>query len=126
MRVLHAVAFVDHRRAEVLQFGAAEVRGQILHEQRHFSRQHRHGARTEHEFFGEVCDALDHIAEVVVTGGPAELADFRIYVDEHRPLSAAHIVDYEVIDHPTETELVTLARTRFVEVDRLLAIGIRG
>jgi len=46
------------------------------------------------------------------------IADFRHCVEEHRPLTAAaRIVGYEVVDHPTENQLVALARKHFAKVN---------
>jgi len=117
MSLYHAVAFVDHQSAQVLQFSADHVVKQMLHQHLHFTRQHASGVRSEHEFFGEVCDALEGIAEVLVVGGHKGLADFRHYVDKHRPLTAKHVVGYNVVDHPTENELVALARKHFARND---------
>jgi hypothetical protein len=113
MSLYHAVAFVDHQSAQVLQFSPEQVVTHTLHQHLHFTRQHASGVRSEHEFFGEVCDALEGIVEVLVVGGHKGLADFRHYVDKHRPLTAKHVVGYDVVDHPTEHELVALARKYF-------------
>jgi hypothetical protein len=119
MSHFHAVAFVDHQSAQVLQFSAEQVEEQHVHQKLKFTRQHHSGVRTEHEFFGHVCDALDGIAQVLVVGGHTGLADFRHYVDKHRPLTSPRIVGYEVVDHPTEHQLVALARKFFVKVDQM-------
>ena len=124
MSLYHAVAFVDHQSAEVLQFGAEHVVEHTVRQHLKFTREHHSSVRTEHEFFGQVCDALDGIAEVLVTGGHTGLADFRHYVDKHRPLTAARIVGYEVVDHPTENQLVALARKHFVKVDQFVGIRV--
>jgi len=112
-KLSHAVAFVDHQSAEVLQFDSQQVLEHKLREHRHFTRQHASGVRDEREFFGAVCDALEGIAEVLVAGRHTGIADFRHYVAKHRPLTAARIVGYEVVDHPTEPQLVALARQHF-------------
>lgn len=119
MTVLHAVALVDHQSARVLQFSADNVVERKLHEQLHFTRQHASGVRSEHEFFGEVCDALDGIDEVLVVGGHTGLADFRHYVGKHRPLTAKRIAGYDVVDHPTDNQLVPLARQYFVRYEQM-------
>jgi hypothetical protein len=75
--------------------------------------------RTQHEFFGEVCQALDGIAEVLVTGSHTAIADFRHYADKHRPQTATRIVGYEVVDHPSENQLVALARKYFLKPDQM-------
>lgn len=85
----------------------------------HYTKQHGSAVRTEHEFFGEVCAALDGVAEVLLCGSHTATADFRRYADKHQPLTAARIVDYEVVDHPTDNQLVALARRYFLNHDRM-------
>ncbi len=119
MPLFHAVAHVDHHHAEVLQFDAEQVVQCDVHDHRKFTRQHGSAVRTEHEFFGQVCDALEGIAEVLVVGGHTGLADFHHYADKHQPLTAKRIVGYLVVDHPTENQLVALARKYFVKHDQM-------
>ncbi len=85
----------------MLQFGSAPVMERKVHQQLKFTRQNGSVVRTEHEFFGHLCDALHGIAEVMVVGGHVGLADFRHYVGKHRPQTEEHIVAYEVMDPPT-------------------------
>jgi stalled ribosome rescue protein Dom34 len=119
MTLFHAVVLVDHHSAQVLQFDAEHVQAQKVKAHRHLTRQHHSEVRSEHEFFGQVCDALDGIAEVLVTGSKTALADFRHYAEKHRPQAARAIVGYEVVDHPTEGQLVALARQYFLKYDRM-------
>ena len=85
----------------------------------HYTRQHGSAVRTEHEFFGEVCDAVEGIAEVLVTGSHTVIADFRHYVYKHRPHTAARVAGYEVVDHPSENQLVAAARKYFLKHDKM-------
>jgi hypothetical protein len=124
MSLFHAVAFVDHQSAVVLQFASKHVVERKVHEHLKFTRQHGSGVRTEHEFFGQVCDALDGIAEVLVVGGHVGLAAFRHYVDKHRPQTAQHVVGYEVVDHPSDNQLVALARKHFVKYDQMVGTPV--
>ena len=119
MSLSHAVVLIDHQTAQVLQFDADHVQSQKVKSHTHHTRQHGSGVRTEHEFFGEVCDALDGIAEVLVTGSHSAIADFRHYADKHRPHTAARVVGYEVVDHPSENQLVAAARKYFLKHDRM-------
>ena len=115
----HAVVWTDHQSAQVLQFDAAHMQAKKIRTHTHYTRQHGSTVRTEHEFFGEVCAALEGIAEVLVTRTHIALADFRHYADKHRPHTAARIVGYEVADHPSENELVAAARKYFLKHDRM-------
>ena len=114
----HAVVWVDHQSAQVLRFGADLVQAMHVKAHTHHTRQHGSTVRTEHEFFGEVCDALVGVAEVLMTGAHTAQADFKHYVAKHRPATAALIVGYETVDHPSENQLLALARTYFLEHDR--------
>src|SRR5690349_16771383 len=113
-----AVVLVDHHSAQVLQFDADHVQSQQVKSHAHYTRQHGSSVRTEHEFFGEVCDALTGIAEVLVTGSHTAQADFRHYVDKHRPAVAKRIVAWETVDNPTDGQLLARGRRYFAEHDK--------
>jgi len=119
MSVSHAIVWTDHQAARVLQFDAEHVKAQKIRAESHYTRQHQSKVRTEHEFFGELCDALNGIDEVLVTGSHTTVADFRHYAEKHRPHVAARIVGYEVVDQPTDNQLVALARRYFLKHDRM-------
>jgi hypothetical protein len=120
MALFHAVVWTDHQSAQVVQFDAEHLQAQKIRAHTHHTAQHGSIVRTEHEFFGEVCEALNGIAEVLVTGSHTAIADFRHYADKHRPQTAARIVAYEVVDHPSEKQLVALARKYFLKHDQMM------
>ncbi|MBL0087187.1 MAG: hypothetical protein IPP87_18030 [Ideonella sp.] len=119
MTMFHAVVLIDHHGAEVLQFDAEHVQAQKVKSSTRHSRSHGSTVRTEHEFYGHVCDALAGINEVLMTGSHTAMADFRHYVEKHRPALAKPIVGYETVDHPTEAQLIALARKFFLKYDRM-------
>lgn len=119
MKLQHAVVWTDHKNAQILQFDADQVETLKLHAHSHPTGQHGSGVRAEHEFFGAVCDALDGVAEALVTGSHTALADFRHYVDKHRPQTAGRVAGYDVVDHPSDKQLVALARKFFLAHDRM-------
>ncbi len=114
MPLAHAVAWIDHHKARVLEIDSTTVHEHQVKEHRHETRQHGSQVRSEHEFFGAVCDALEGIAGVLIVGAKTAQADFRHYVDKHRPDIAKQLVGWETVDHPTEGELVSLGRRFFV------------
>ena len=115
MTFSHAVVWTDHHSAQVLQFDAEQVSASSVRAHKHPTAQHGSGVRAEHEFFAEVCAALDGMQHVLVTGSHTSVADFRHYADKHRPQTAARIVAYEVVDHLSENQLVALARAYFLK-----------
>lgn len=119
MTTFHAVVRVDHQAAEILQFDAEHVQAQKVKAHSHHTAYHGSKVRTEHEFFAEVCDALAGIPEILVTGSHQSMADFRHYVDKHRPALAPHIVGWEAVNQPTPAQLVALARQYFLKFDRM-------
>ena len=72
-----------------------------------------------HEFFAQVCDALEHNAETLVLGSHGAQADFRHYVEKHRPSLVAKLVGWKTVDHPTPGQVAALARTFFADFDRM-------
>ena len=119
MNSFHAVVWTDHQSAQILQFDAEHVQAAKVRAHSHHTAQHGSTVRTQHEFFGEVCTALEGIAEVLVTGSHTATADFRHYAEKHRPHTASRIVGYEVVDHPSQSQLVALARKYFEKHDKM-------
>jgi stalled ribosome rescue protein Dom34 len=124
MTLFHAVVWLDHHQAEVLQFDPEHVQASQVKARSNHTRTHGNGVRTEHEFYGHVCDALQAVPEVLITGGKTSLKDFQHYVDKHRPALAPHIFGYEVVDHPSPAQLVALARRFFLKADRLAGVPV--
>jgi hypothetical protein len=119
MTMFHAVVWLDHQSAQVLQFDAEHVQAQKVKSHTHHTAQHHSGVRSQHEFFAHVCDAMQDIPELLITGGRTALADFRHYIEKHRAALAPRVMAWEVVDHPTTPQLVALARQRFVALDRM-------
>jgi len=122
MSNLHAVLWVDHQHAQVMHLEVDSTQVQKIKAHNHHTRQHGSKVRTEHEFFGEVCDALADIKEVLVTGSHKAQADFRHYIDKHRPALTPRIAGWETVDHPSDGQLAALARKFFVAHDRMAGI----
>lgn len=73
MPLFHAVVWIDHHSAQILQFDAARVLARRVTEHLHCRRRHCSRVRSEHEFFGNVCDATKGVAEVLVVGSHTAL-----------------------------------------------------
>lgn len=119
MTMFHAVVWLDHQTAQILQFDPEHVQAEKVKAHTHHTAQHGSAVRSQHEFYAHVCDALTGIPEVLVTGSHTSLADFRHYVGKHRAALAPHIVGFETVDHPSERQLVAMARKWFTAYDRM-------
>jgi hypothetical protein len=121
MPLSHAVTWIEHLGAHVIEFDADQSVEQRVKQHVHYTRQHGSQVRGQHEFFDEVCDALSGIKAVLVVGHHEPQGDFRQYVSKHRPALAFHIVGWETIDHPTEPEVLKFAREFFVRRGEMVA-----
>ena len=119
MTLFHAVAWVDHQSAQILQFDAEHIQAQKVKSHSHHTRQHGSSVRTEHEYYAEVCDALAGVNEVLMVGPKTGLADFRHYVDKHRASVGRQIVGWEVQERMSEAQFVAMARQYFLKYDRM-------
>lgn len=119
MTMFHAVVWLDHHNANILQFDAEHVQAEKVKASSRHTRQHGSGVRTEHEFFADVCEALQGIGEILVTGSKTAQADFKHYLEKHRPNQVKSVVGYETVDHPSDKQLVALARQYFLKYDRM-------
>ena len=113
MSLFHAVVWADHHSAQILQFDATQVLEKQVKSHVHYTRQHGSQVRSEHEFFGDVCDALAGVTQVLIAGSHTVQTDFRHYVEKHRPDVVKQIVGWQTLDHPSTNELVALARRYF-------------
>lgn len=109
----HAVVWIDHHQASVVGIDANSAPPRHLKAHEHPTAQHGSQVRSEHEFFAQVCEVVEGADVALVTGGKTALADFRHYVEKHRPHMAARVVAYDVVDHPTENQLIALGRKFF-------------
>jgi hypothetical protein len=119
MRLSPAVIHLTHQAAHAIEFDDESSRATNLAQHVHATRQHGSAVRSEHEYFGAVCDLLDEFPRAVVAGGHTILADFQHYLVKHRSRTVDRIAAYEVVDHPTDNQLVALARKRLEALDRL-------
>jgi stalled ribosome rescue protein Dom34 len=119
MTLFHAVVWIDHQNAQILQFDTEHVQASKVQAHSHHTAQHGSAVRTQHEFFSHVCEALAEIPEVLAVGPRTGLSDFEHYVKKHRAELAQRVVAYEVVDHPSERQLVAQARKAFLKIDRM-------
>jgi hypothetical protein len=71
MSLHHAAVWADRRSAQVLQFDAEHVQVQNVHTHTHHTVQHGSSVRSEHEFYADVCCALEgvHFIDHNLTAG---------------------------------------------------------
>ena len=117
MSTFHAVVWMDHQEAHVLMFDREHVESQRIKTRSH----HKHSGKTgdHHTFFSDVAQALQGTHEVLLTGPGAARNEFREWCKGHQSAATKAIVDSIPTDHPTDNQLVALARQYFKKFDAM-------
>jgi stalled ribosome rescue protein Dom34 len=116
-----AVIRIDHQHAQIIGFDDDGFEASSLAAHVHDTRQHHSDVRTEHEFLANVCSALTGMDEILVTGPHTGISAFRHYVEKHRPALNPYIVGWEVVDHPSQGQLLAFARQYLSTLGRMAA-----
>ena len=137
----HAVVWLDRKEAHILTFAQGEVDIQRIKSRSHHkapgghagSHQGMHGrasaqghhspegghAVADQNYYHQVAQSLAGVKEILVTG-PAQAKDeFRAHCERHNPDIAKAIVEVVPSDHPSDEQLVVLARKYFVKYDHM-------
>jgi hypothetical protein len=123
----HAIVWIDHLEARIFHFTVEDAERIVVRSDspdRHLH--HRAGSRTgnrapdDHDFFEAVLGGLAGAREWIVVGPGTAKTAFVQHVARRHPLDATKIVHIESLDHPTDAELVRLARKRTPAIDRML------
>jgi stalled ribosome rescue protein Dom34 len=115
----HAVLWLDHQVAHVLQFDESHIEVQRIKARSHHTRQHGSDQRHEREFYESITAALTGVHEILVVGPGQAGKDFRKHCETHDKGVAQAIVDVQAADHPTDDQLVAQARKYFLKYDQM-------
>ena len=121
-----AVIWIDHHEARVFHVDhAAADESTVLAPHGHFhlhpkgrgeAREHPDDAR---RFFTEVARKLVDVDAVRIVGPSLAKLEFFRYLHEHGAASQSRVIGIETVDHPTDAQIVAMARTTFVASDRM-------
>lgn len=122
----HALVWIDHQQARIFHFDAngsdlEVVRSSHPHQHLHHkanSRDSGHAA-LDIRFMSEVADALDSAGAILITGPAGAKTELASYIRRARPDLGRRISGVEAVDHPSDGQLVALARTFFDKDDRM-------
>jgi stalled ribosome rescue protein Dom34 len=117
MSTFHAVVWMDHQEAHVVMFDREHIEAQRIHSRSH----HKHQGKADDTvaFYADVAQALTGTHEVLVTGPGLARNEFRDWCAAHHKSTAAAIVDSIASDHPSDGQLVALAKHYFKKFDAM-------
>lgn len=119
MSTFHAVVWMDHTEAHVVMFDREHAESQRIRSRSH----HKHQGKAEDvaPFFAAVSDALADTREVLLAGPGLARNEFRDWCARQRPAVAQVVVDSVAADHPSDAQLVAMARQYFKKFDNMAA-----
>lgn len=117
MTTFHAVVWLDHQEAHVLMFDREHVETQRIKSRTH----HKHQGKSTDSvaLFADIAKALHGTHEVLVTGPGKARDEFRDWAQRHDAAMAHTIVDSVASDHPTDAQVVAMARQYFKKFDQM-------
>ena len=131
MAHFHAVVWIDHKQARILHFSADEHAGagkadeavvRADHTVRDVSPGQKgtgHRLADDHAFFDEVAKAVADAGGILIVGPGEERTHFSRYLSEKYPKINANVEGVQAADHPTDGELLTIARRYLKAADRM-------
>ena len=120
----HAIVAIDHHTARIYHLDGASPGELKLKEDAVRETDNRHatdGKRPDHQtFFHEVAKALKGAKEIIIVGAGTAKDELKHHLDKHDVDVAKHVVSVESINHPTEPQLLAMAKQRFKTIDAWL------
>lgn len=111
----HAVVWLDHQEAHVLMFDREHVEQARIKSRAH----HKHQGKTVEitAFFENIAKALQGTHEVLLTGPGKAHDEFAAWCKSNNNAVAKTIIDSVASDHPTDAQIVAMARQYFKKFD---------
>jgi len=126
MSYKHAVVWMDHQHATVIDFSIDDQHvvkvssGEPRKLHRKSGAMGSGKAPEDLELYEAVVAALGDSVEIVVVGPGNAKTSFLKHVEKKHPAFQKRVVGVETLDHPSDRELLAYARKYFRRVDSLL------
>ncbi|MBM3556785.1 MAG: translational machinery protein [Alphaproteobacteria bacterium] len=124
----HAVVWLDHHEAKVFHFNADAAEEIDIKTNSpsktlnvHTKTGTRDGKRhaTDPTFLHDIVDALKPAKEWLIVGPGSAKSELVKFIHRRTPGFADCVIGVETVDHPTDAQLVALARAYFKAADRM-------
>lgn len=119
MSTFHAVVWMDHAEAHVAMFDKEHVQTQRIRSRSHHKHQGKGGDLTA--LFMDVAVALQGCKEILLSGPGLARNQFRDWCAQHHIPLSRQIVDSVATDHPSDAQLVAMAKQYFKKFDTMAA-----
>jgi stalled ribosome rescue protein Dom34 len=130
MSYQHAVVWLDHLRAVVIDFSVDQEHVHLVASGTEDRQVHRKSgtigsgkASEDREFFDEIVEAVGDAREILIVGPGQAKTHFKKDLDHRHPKVAELVVAVETADHPSVDQLLAQARKYFRKVDQLRGVA---
>ncbi len=118
----HAIVFIDHEHAKIFHVDVGDPKGAALTEAAHHTTAARHKtdgkATHDHKLFDAVIAGVKNIGEILVVGPGTAKSELMHHVEKTAKQLVPRVVGVEAVDHPTDKQLVALAKKKFKAIDQ--------
>jgi stalled ribosome rescue protein Dom34 len=122
----HMIVWIDHQQAKLFSFDAADVERMTIHSthvHQHIHHKANSGdsghAPADVAYFKHIATALTPAGAILITGPSLAKTELMAYLEHAHPELVSKISGVETLDHPTDGQLVALARRFFAADDRM-------
>ena len=126
MQTQHAVVWLDHREAKIFFFDRDHAQELRLGASNPVDQVHKHAGTRDGSRAGmdvalmnEIVEALEPASEWLLIGPGSAKDELAKHIRTHHHTLASRIVGVESADHPTDGQMVALARKFFRAADRM-------
>jgi hypothetical protein len=126
----HAIIWIDHHQAKVFRFNASDVDRDVIRP--HDPTVHLHHkantvgsghAPVDKDFLRRVTESVSGAGAIMIVGPASAKTELAAHIVAHAPSLSARVSTVEAADHPSDGELVALARKFFRANDRMKTPG---
>ncbi|CAB4362497.1 MAG: translational machinery protein [Actinobacteria bacterium] len=130
MSYQHAVVWIDHLHARVIDFSFDDKHVVAVEREGGQRQVHRRSGLPgsgkpgpDHHFFDEVATALGDAREILIVGPGTAKLEFHKDLDARHAAVGKRVLGVESADHPNDADLLAFARKYFKRVDALRGEG---
>ncbi len=111
----HAIVWLDTKHAKIFEFTETTKEAHGVARKEHHTQHHSGGADQELEkkYYQALSLDLSGYKEIMLVGPGLGKDHFKKYLEEHNKDLAKKIIGIETVDHPSENELIALAKKFF-------------
>jgi len=129
MSYSHAIVWIDHQEAHVIQFSAEASESEIIKtKSKHSNVHHKAGVvgnghdGGDQNYLHEVIHAVSEANEILIVGPGSAKLELLKHANAHDAIVAEKIIGVETVDHPSDGQLLAYAKKYFIKADNLRAV----